>query len=345
MATPQTLMKVWINEPIPVDFYSDKEKEVQKLINEKTTDGIITYSPLDKEKEWTSVDYEEITPFTWKWIDFELPKPDGTLTKINLRRPHWWLKEIGADSVGKKVYLNMPELGSQGWATVIAIRVNQLDTRFWDENRDGDYVSRPITGKFIHESNDVYNLHFGDNAKPLGVTGSHPIWSIDRNDWIGATDLKIGEKVKTQEGELTLVSKEKIEGKHKVYNLEIYKDHNFLVSTDKILVHNSCIDDLTKVVGNKSANYGFYRVTLKNGDVYIGKGPLQRARNSARRESGTSDYSNVESLEWWESASENNSYMMEYRLLEVERGKGTNILNRIESKGKKLNDTNVPDEF
>ena len=26
----------------------------------------------------------------------------------------------------------------------------------------------------------------------------------------------------------------------KVYNLEVYKDHNFLVSTDKILVHNTC---------------------------------------------------------------------------------------------------------
>ena len=255
MATPQTLMKVWIDEPIPVDLYSDKEKEVQKLINEKTTDGIITYSPLDKEKEWTSVDYEEITPFTWKWIDFELPKPDGTLTKVNLRRPHWWLKEMGADGIGKKVYLNMPELGSQGWATVTAIRVNQLDTRFWDENRDGDYVSRPITGKFTHESNDVYNLYFGDNEKPLGVTGSHPIWSVDRNDWVGATDLKIGEKVKTQDKEVTLVSKEKVEGRHTVYNLEVYKDHNFLVSANKILVHNSCWggDFFYKGIGRQKA--------------------------------------------------------------------------------------------
>jgi hypothetical protein len=176
-----------------------------------------------------------------KWIDFELPKPDGTLTKIALRRPHWWLREIGADSVEKKVYLNMPELGSQGWATVKAIRVNQLDTRFWNENRKGDYVSRPITGKFEHESNDVYYLHFGDNPNPLGVTGSHPIWSTDRNDWVGAKDLQIGEKVKTQEGLTVLKSRTKSNKKQKVYNLEIYKDHNFLVSTDKILVHNSCV--------------------------------------------------------------------------------------------------------
>lgn len=247
MVKPQDLMKVWDNEPIPVGFYTEKEKEIQKQINEKTTDGIITYSPLDKEKEWTSVDYEEITPFTWKWVDFELPRPDETVTKINLRRPNWWLKEIGADSIGKKVYLDMPELSLQGWATVTAIRINQLDTRFWDENRDGNYVNRPITGKFTHESNNVYNLHFGDNVKPLGITGSHPIWSVDRNDWVGAIDLKIGEVVKTQDGEVILKSREKLNGRHKVYNLEIYRDHNFLVSTDKILVHNNCLPSLRRV--------------------------------------------------------------------------------------------------
>jgi Pretoxin HINT domain len=276
MSNPQTLIKMWIDEPIPLSFYTPKEKEIQKLLNEKTADGIVTYSPLDKEKEWTKVDVEEITPYTWKWIDFELPKPNGTLTKIALRRPHWWLREVDADSVGKKVYLNMPELGSQGWATVKAIRVNQLDTRFWDENRKGDYVSRPITGKFEHESNDVYYLHFGDNPEPLGVTGSHPIWSIDRNDWVGASELKIGEKVKTEEGLTVLKSRTKSDKKQKVYNLEIYKDHNFLVSTDKILVHNSCIDvkDITPAGLNKKfkgqaldPTYSPFKTTVKDGSI------------------------------------------------------------------------------
>ncbi|NJO01697.1 MAG: hypothetical protein HC880_08405 [Bacteroidia bacterium] len=263
-------MKVWIDDPMPLSFYTSKEKEVQKLINEKTTDGIITYSPLSAEKEWTSVDFEEITPYTWKWIDFELPKPDGTLTKIALRRPHWWLREIGADSVGKQVYLNMPELGSQGWATVKAIRVNQLDTRFWDENRKGDFVSRPITGKFEHESNDVYYLHFGDNPNPLGVTGSHPIWSIDRNDWVGASELRIGEKVKTQEGLTVLKSRTKSDKRQKVYNLEIYKDHNFLVSTDKILVHNSCVTDVLGGLTTGKINTKHIQDHFYVGNLYTG---------------------------------------------------------------------------
>ncbi|EJF52491.1 Protein of unknown function (DUF1557) [Saprospira grandis DSM 2844] len=239
-------MKVWLDKPIPLTFYSEVEKEVQKLINEKTADGIITYSPLRVEKEWTVIDYEEITPYTWKWVDLELPKADGTITKINLRRPHWWLEEIGVDSIGRDVYLDMPELGSEGWATVTGIRINQLDTRFWDEARKGDYVSRPITGKFIHESDDVYNLYFRDNAaSPLGVTGLHPIWSIDRNGWVHAMDLNVGENIKTQYRKVVLIAKEKLEGRQKVYNLEVYQDHNFLVSIDRILVHNSCFGTRT----------------------------------------------------------------------------------------------------
>ena len=30
MASPQTLMKVWIDDPMPLSFYTPKEKEVQK---------------------------------------------------------------------------------------------------------------------------------------------------------------------------------------------------------------------------------------------------------------------------------------------------------------------------
>lgn len=81
---------------------------------------------------------------------------------------------------------------------------------------------------------------FGNNPNPLGVTGSHPIWSVDRNAWVGARDLNIGETVKTKDSVVVLKSRAKLDGLHKVYNLEIYKDHNFLVSTDKILVHNTC---------------------------------------------------------------------------------------------------------
>lgn len=238
---PEALMKVWVDEPIPLSFYSEADKAAQKIINTKVSDGIITYSPISGEKEWIAIDYEEITPHTWKWVDFELAKGDGSLSKVHLLRPHWWLKSQGADRVGNKVYLDMPEMGITGWAELKSIRINQLDTRFWEENRQGDFVTRPVTGKFEHETENVYELTFEGGAGPLGVTGTHPIYSMDRKGWVEVQSLKEGELVKTKTGTLPLLSSKKLEGKHKVYNLEVYRDHNYLVSTDRVLVHNGCL--------------------------------------------------------------------------------------------------------
>ncbi len=62
------------------------------------------------------------------------------------------------------------------------------------------------------------------------------MWSMDRNGWVGADILEISEKVKTHGGEVVLVSKEKLKGRHTVYNLEGYKNHNFLVLTDELFL-------------------------------------------------------------------------------------------------------------
>jgi hypothetical protein len=203
-------------------------------------------------------------------VDLELRKPDSTVTEVRLRRPHWWIKEIGADEVGKLVHLDMPELGAQGWATVKAIKINQLDTRFWDEKREGDYVLRPITGFFTHTSSNIYKLYFGNNPEPLIVTGSHPIWSMSQNKWVPAEALGNNEYVKTSVGKTNLISKEKLEGKQKVYNLEVYKDHNFFVSTDKILVHNSCWPW-------KNVNPSISEITAGGGNCKLWASQIQKA--------------------------------------------------------------------
>ena len=249
---PYELLKLWGEKPLDKSLYSQKDIETQQKINEKTTDGIMTYSPIDKEIEWTEIDEEEITPYTWKWADFELLQVDGTLTTAKLRRPNWWLKKHNATKEGDSVYLDIPELGSKGWAKLKKIRVNQLDTRFWKEHRKGDYLSRPITGKFTHEADDVYYLTFSGDKKPLGVTGGHWIWSEDRKDWIPATQLKIGEHVRTMTGSGLATLKKKVKdnkGFQKVYNLEVYRDHNFQVAKQGILVHNSCADDVVNSAG------------------------------------------------------------------------------------------------
>lgn len=240
---PHQLKELWLDDPYPLELYSEQEKENQQRINEEAVEKIVVDSSIGNNAEWTTIDREEITPYTWKWVDLELLSSEGTVTKINLRRPHWWIRQMNADSIGREIYLDIPALGSKGWATVVNIRANQLDTRVWNSAQTSNYASRPITGKFQHESSNVYSLQFAKPGLSIGVTGEHPFWSANRNTWVSTKDLEIGEDVKTDVGVVKLISREKQEGSYIVYNIEVFNDHNYHVSLSKIVVHNDKIPD------------------------------------------------------------------------------------------------------
>lgn len=82
------------------------------------------------------------------------------------------------------------------------------------------------------------------------MTGTHPFWSADRQAWIKAADLQIGEQVKTQHGITTLTDRIEVVGEQTVYNLEVYQVHNYLVSDVGVLVHNSYVNRAIKEIQN-----------------------------------------------------------------------------------------------
>lgn len=238
---PDYLINLWTETPLPLSYYDEEDIARQKMINEIVSDAVVVYSPVGSESEWTGIDREEITPYTWKWVYLDLSNGDGTVIKVSLRRPNKWIEAVGAMKAGERVYLDLPEMGAQGWAIVTGISSNQLDTRLWEYKREGDYITRPVTGKFIHESDNVYRLYFEGNLQPLSVTGNHPLWSIDRSDWVAAEELVPGDRIKSLLGSTKLVCKERVPGIHAVYNLEVYRDHNYLVSQSSVLAHNTCL--------------------------------------------------------------------------------------------------------
>src|SRR5262249_49145085 len=74
----------------------------------------------------------------------------------------------------------------------------------------------------------------------IGVTPSHPFFSADRNDWVAAGRLEVGERVLTNDGTAVVewyVMREKPE--EVVYNIEVEGDHCYRVGESGILVHNS----------------------------------------------------------------------------------------------------------
>jgi prophage maintenance system killer protein len=221
-----------------------------------------------------TIDDEEITPETWRGINLEVSKNDGSMAKVHLLRPLWWLEGAGA-KVGGTIALSMPEMGIEGEAKVLAINPCKADSR---KEAPG---YRTVTGKFAHENAIVLDLCFNHNPNELlGVTSNHPLWSETRHGWIGAGDLAIGELVKTKDGVAQLTMRSQRPGRHKVYNLEVHKDHTYYVSNLGILAHNSCVlssaDDIIQANLKYSNGMSYDAVDKVIANMYYREGLLDK---------------------------------------------------------------------
>jgi hypothetical protein len=188
------------------------------------------------------VDDTDITPPLWRFVDLEMPKPDGSIAKLSIARPLWWMEETGAKA-GTAIDLGLQEIGISGEAKVLRIRPCMADSRTLRSER---YL---VTGTIEHQNAIVFDLVFdGDSDKPLGVTAQHPIYSFDRDDWVPAGELKLNERVRAVNGTAVLTAKSERPDRHTVYNLEVHRCHAYHVSQFGILAHNTgitCIDPKT----------------------------------------------------------------------------------------------------
>lgn len=272
LSYPQTVANKWLEKPVPLTHYSNKEREIQRLVNEHASNEIVTFSSPENRNEWTEIDFDPITPYTWKWVDFELENADGSHSTAQLRRPNWWIAKMKANTVGNKVYLDLPQMGMQGTATVARIRVNQYDSRL-EYKRNDTFSCQPITGKFIHQSNNVFHIYFEDHNDSLGVTGNHLLWSSDKNGWIPVQQLKPGENIKTDLGITKIKKLKKQHGSRIVYNLEVYRNHNYHVSLNSVLAHNECwntswdevLSDWKKIAYDAGGPHAWVSARTENG--------------------------------------------------------------------------------
>ncbi|MBR5759144.1 MAG: hypothetical protein IKX88_11180, partial [Thermoguttaceae bacterium] len=202
----------------------------------------------------------------------KLPKEDGSFCDIQILRPANWLDSTPIrlcnaktrepltnldyilaemnpischiDAVAE-VWLDLPEMGCVGWA--------QLTEVSYDfEYRPGE--GNLVTGIFQHEVSEAVNLYVEGQDEPIGVTETHPFWSVDQQDFVPVSELREGERLLVPNGETKrVVQKLPRPGPEKVYNLEIFGEHVYRVSEDGVLVHNSraCgieVDIITKQI-------------------------------------------------------------------------------------------------
>ena len=160
------------------------------------------------------------------------------------------------------VEMDLPELAITGEAIV-------LDIRGPPTIRPG--AGRVVTATFHHSSGDVIDLVVGDLSgealasgfsdtptiaasnghasdyrsqatDTIGTTSNHPFWSVDRQAYVQAGQLRIGERLHTYSGDTKrVISKLARPGPQPVYNLEVFAEHVYYVGQDGLLVHNTYV--------------------------------------------------------------------------------------------------------
>ena len=101
---------------------------------------------------------------------------------------------------------------------------------------------RVVTGRFVtREAINVVTVRLANGAE-IRATDVHPVWSVDREEWIPAGELEPGEQVDTLAGPVAVANVERLESRVDVHNIEVHGEHVFRVTADGVLVHNGTLE-------------------------------------------------------------------------------------------------------
>jgi hypothetical protein len=199
--------------------------------------------------------FEEPDPRTWRTIEVEQIKPSGKRLYATLLRPLAWIEEE-VDPETNTIGLDLAELGAEGPAQVLRIGPCPPIAA-----GNGHIV----TATFKHEPDGaLLTVTIGHDE--IGCTANHPFWSEDRQAFVEAGQLHVGERVRTRLDEVaSVVSIKPRPPTAWVYNLEVQGEHVYEVGPSGILVHN-VYDKCTR-----QSVYILYDKTTKQ-IKYIGRG-------------------------------------------------------------------------
>jgi len=96
-----------------------------------------------------------------------------------------------------------------------------------------------VTARIVtRQVSDLVELTI-EGGDTLTGTPQHPIWSIERQDWVELGDLEIGEHLWTEDGPVEVQSTRLLSTAESVYNLEVHGHHIYQVGDVGVLVHNA----------------------------------------------------------------------------------------------------------
>jgi hypothetical protein len=153
----------------------------------------------------------------------------GSITKMELLRPLSWVTQHQLRA-GADLALHLPELEFTGHGRVTAIE-------HCPPIAEG--AGSVVTGRIVtYNANELVEVTFNGGVTLTG-TANHPVWSVDRLDWVGLGDLEAGEQVAARNGVAVVERLQTFETFEPVYNLETFGEHVYEITALGILVHNT----------------------------------------------------------------------------------------------------------
>lgn len=193
-------------------------------------DWVLADNPQAPDAETAPADLTALRKVT-----FELRDEASGLTTVALLRPAAWIADRGIYPYAT-VPLDLSELGAAGDAVVTSVGPCP---RIAPAPGPGYSL---VTGTFTHEraaEGVVVDLHLEGLDKPIGVTLNHPVWCVERDDFVPVGDLAVGNHLRDAAGApVRLTAIEPRAGPHTVHNLEVHGRHVYHVSKLGILAHN-----------------------------------------------------------------------------------------------------------
>ena len=86
---------------------------------------------------------------------------------------------------------------------------------------------------------DTYTIYAG--GEEIVTTYEHPFYVVEKQDFVAAKDLKVGDTLKGMNGEDVVIENivyEELDEPIQVYNFTVDGNHNYLITNAELLVHN-----------------------------------------------------------------------------------------------------------
>ena len=196
--------------------------------------------PTKNPNRWEIDPQAEPDPATWTKLSITVQRSDGGVVDAELIRPRSWMEAYDLRA-GRTIPLNLPELEVSGVATITAISACPPIA-----TGEGSVITGRVMTRQVHEVTHVDILGADGTAESITGTSIHPVWSVDRQDWIPLAELEEGETLQGIDGPAIVLSVSLSRVSQPVYNIEVHNEHVYQVGELGVVVHNTCFDDAPK---------------------------------------------------------------------------------------------------